>query len=470
MRSIGRASIVGILALHTLWPCSCSPAAYGPACQRVGGSSTILLGTVLSAQADPRSPAATSRRIYRVQVDRAFKGLEQGTSEILINPDNFTSCGTLYRIGKQYLFFAQKLPSNVGQEAEYIAGGCSGSRLANGASADLEFLEKYATGRSSTRVYGKALQWVDSLGPTRETEQAPAEGAKVKLRSGDEEWNAVSGSDGAYSFDDLRPGKYTISAAHEKLGSVFGPQAIEVTLGGCAEKFISLPPYTRLAGVALDHNGEVAARQRIEVLRKNASGEWYFTVPFWTRTDEAGRFKFEGIPTGEYLLGYSVWGGHPSHDSSLPTSYYPGVDDREKATVLRLDAGQELSGLTFKLLKPDTPRRITVRVTWPDRRPPGSHLLQIFANNELVENVGGRLPQDQATSSPETQAEPISVTFTGYEEREYRISARYWVDELGGPVPHDQQLFSMTDVVVVKAQSGAANVHLILGPPELAYK
>jgi Carboxypeptidase regulatory-like domain/Polysaccharide lyase family 4, domain II len=455
--------------LKTLLACSCSPLASAPTCQLIGITPVVFLGTVSAAEPDPAMPLALAARVYRFRVDRAYKGLSKDKTDVVINPENSTSCARHYQVGKQYLMFAVPLQAGNPHSEIYQSGGCSGSRRAEEAVRDIQFLDEFALGKSSTRIYGKTLQWVTSSGHPREDEQAPAGGARVKLQSENNSWETVSGPDGVYSFDGLNPGSYVIGASLDHFAARRESQPVQVSSGGCVEQLIELKSHTELSGVVLNGEGHPADHIRIELLHKNLSGKWYNTYQFWTRSDKTGRFQFEDIPTGEYLLGYEIQGGAPSIDSAVPTTYYPGVSDKGEATILHLGPNQKLGDLKFRLKPPHTPRRITVKIMWPDGTPPGNHLLQIIANDQLVKNIGGLLFAPIAASrKPFVAGEPSTVTFTGYQERQYRISARYWVDDLGGPVPHDQRRLATTDVALIEPGTGPSAVRLVLGRPKLA--
>jgi hypothetical protein len=401
MRLAGRV-LICFWALKGMLACSCAPIVSAPACQLVGSSPIVFLGTVGELEGD----------VYRFRVDRAYKGLADGVKEILIDPDNATSCRAEYRVGKEYLMFATQ---------SHGAGECSGSRPVEWAAKDIEFLDYFARGQTITRVYGKTLQWVDGFGRTREEEQAPAVGALVRLQSKDKSWESVSGPDGNYSFDGLEPGQYTITATS---GAVYGllrrSHEVDVTRGGCSENFIELRTRTEVSGVVLDSRGAAASKMQVELRRRNSDGRWSGTSRFWTYSDQTGRFKFEDIPTGDYLLGHEIATGRPGINSAVPTAYYPGVADEKDAIVVHLEPNQKVQDLKLRLPRPHTPRPITVVVIGADGKPPGDHLLQISANDELVRNIGGLL---NAKLPITARAGPI--TFTGYRERQYRISARY---------------------------------------------
>ena len=207
--------------------------------------------------------------------------------------------------------------------------------------------------------------------------------------------------------------------------------------------------------------GTPARKQRVEVMRKNRSNVWYSTTQFWTQTDEKGRFQFNDLPTGDYLVGYEIWSDSPSQYSAYPTQYFPGVAKRDQATIVRLAPQQSIEGVSFRLSQPHTPRTVRVEVVWPDGTSPTEHLLQLLDGQTLVKNIGGSLPD-----KPPARHNGI-IEFKGYEERAYKLHARYWIDDLGGDVPSDQQRIALTEVKEVHAGK-TASVRLVLSRRLLA--
>jgi len=196
---------------------------------------------------------------------------------------------------------------------------------------------------------------------------------------------------------------------------------------------------------------------RVEILRRNQSGAWYSTYQFWTQTDPKGHFQFADLPDGDYLLGHEIWSGSASKNSAQATRYFPGVAEQANATVLHLVPAQALRGIIFSLAKPHTPRAIRVEVVWPNGTAPSRNLLQLFNGNELVKDVGGLSIKDQ----PAARHGGI-FEFMGYAEREYELHALYWIDDLGGPIPHDQQRIARSERVSLPPGKQPVTVRLVL--------
>jgi hypothetical protein len=390
--------------------------------------------------------------VYRFQIETAYKGLPKTAAQIVVNPDNFTSCRTEYKSGVRYLIFGSKLAGTD----EVLSGDCHGSRIAQYAAEDLTFLEAYRRNQSVNSVYGRVLQWVTSIGRPRREEDAPVGGANVVLSNGARTLTQRTTATGDFRFEGIPAGAYNLSANLLPYESNLGGTPIEVPTVGCVERFPKLEAHASIAGNLTKEDGRPAAKTRVEILRKNHSGAWYSTYQFWTQTDADGHFQFAELPDGDYLLGYEIWGGKPSNYSAYPTRYFPGVAEQALARVLHLEPTQALSDLKFSLPKPHTPRAIRVEVVWPNGTAPSQNLLQLLDGDGLIKNVGISL-----RDRPGAKHGGV-VEFTGYAEREYELHALYWIDDLGGSIPHDQQRIARSEKVLLPPGKQPATVRLVL--------
>lgn len=447
-----RTGVLMFVVIAQALSCSCSPAAYAPACEKLSRSEVVFLGTVLAPEPDPTHPGATSTRVYRFRVDAAYKGLPVDTAEVTVNPDNFTSCRTRYLTGRQYLIFAHP----VARTGQLMSGACAGSKLADYAKEDIQFLEAYRHGQAGNFVYGRVLQWLTDIGRPMRDKDAPVAGASVVLMNSAGTRTQTTTATGDFRFDGVPPGSYTLSAQLSPY--IANPPALSIDVPdvGCVERFPVLEARAGLSGSLVNEAGKPAQKMAVELLRRNGAGEWQTTAQSWTRTDDAGRFTFEGLPDGEYLLGYAIWGDRPSIYSPYPTTYYPGVSDRASASVIHLSPLQTIGNLRIPLSQPHTPRSIRVEVLWPDGHPPEAHLLQLFGGPDLLKNEG--------ISFPNRPAAPHNgiIEVIGYAERAYDLSVRFWVDDLGGPVPHDKQRIARSEVVHLPPGKAPALVKLVL--------
>ncbi len=78
-----------------------------------------------------------------------------------------------------------------------------------------------------------------------------------------------------------------------------------------------------------------------------------------------GFFKFVHIPPGKYLI---VVNPEDAQRPDFPyhRAFYPGVHDRETATILTIRGGEQIKDADIRLKQQFAPRHVSVRVTWAD--------------------------------------------------------------------------------------------------------
>ncbi len=145
---------------------------------------------------------------------------------------------------------------------------------------------------------------------------------------------------------------------------------------------------------------------QITVALMSASDEGGFLAE--SKTDPSGKFEFNNIPPGDYLLGVNING----IDSKLPysTRFYPGVAEQAKAAVVKVSAAKTIDGLNFQIGERKTTRRIQVVVEWPDGRPVINASVQCSSRSS-----DSQVPVDSLLRYVDTQGEATCEVLAGEE-------------------------------------------------------
>ncbi len=179
---------------------------------------------------------------------------------------------------------------------------------------------------------------------------APVDGARVQLK-GPRLDSAVTADGGTYAFTGLPAGDYLIWATEARESSrVVGPLHIEAQ----SAVDLELLPSASLEGVVIDAHS-----------REPLEGATVSSTAGITRTDHAGRFRFEVLPAGETWI-EAIAPGH-----------------QRRAEWLGLPGAKPHSGLTLALLP-------SARIEGLVERPGGKPVAQaqVWAEAEISERAG----------------------------------------------------------------------------------
>ena len=181
----------------------------------------------------------------------------------------------------------------------------------------------------------------------------------------------VSDKDGKFLFDNVAPGRYTLTA--EKTGFVPGrygartitaPAALLNIADGdqLTNLVIQLTPHGVITGKVLDPDGDPLEHTQITVMRLGyRHGRRDLVSAGATSTDDQGNFRLANLTPGRYFLSAqdrdSVTFGREERpgragaaNEGYPLTYYPGVVDASSASPIDVAAGAEI-GAQIQLRK-----------------------------------------------------------------------------------------------------------------------
>jgi hypothetical protein len=353
---------------------ACSCAGPGAPCEAFGGSAAVFVGTVTDIRGRPRKAPAEgdeldwAPRTVTFSVTEAFSGVEGATAQVSTGLGG-GDCGYSFVKGTSYLVYAYTFGGGEGRRLG--TGICTRTRLAYGATEDLEFLRGLAGSPPGVTISGRVERPGGAAGENGAPAAVGLAGVRVTVEGGGIRRELSTDARGAYRFTGLPAGKYKVAVHPPDELTVYQPEReFELADRGCAVTHFYLTDNGRVGGQVLDAEGKPVAGVNVAVVDAEGKNP-EFKYGRHAGTDGEGRYKFEGLPPGRYLLGLHV-AGFPQPDdptNAYARTYYPGVARREEAEVLEIKAGEELKGRDLRL----PPRRaesvIRGRVTWADGTP-----------------------------------------------------------------------------------------------------
>jgi hypothetical protein len=193
---------------------------------------------------------------------------------------------------------------------------------------------------------------------------------------------------GRFSFGDVPPGRYAVVARRDDYFASGGSGRQEATLVVTLEKkehrssvTLNLTPGSTISGRLIAPNGQPAAGIAVEAVQSSYDrmGRHTLTSAKSANTDDRGEYRIFWLAPGDYYVRVATqrtgaFGGRGNNRSQTPpriSTYYPGTDIFEAASVIRIRAEDSVSGIDFRYAGAPTGYTIsgTVDVTLPTPAP-----------------------------------------------------------------------------------------------------
>jgi hypothetical protein len=179
-----------------------------------------------------------------------------------------------------------------------------------------------------------------------------------------------SGSDGAYTFALVAPGTYTLSTEHYGFASIpanGAPTASKDRIAvGAGESIhdvdVQLQPTGAISGNVSDQNNFPVDEIGVSVqCTSSAEGS---SSTGGGQTDDEGNFRASGLTPGDcYISAHpgGVGGVGPNSQLGFHEVYYPNTDEVEKAQMVSIKAGAEVTGINL-IVRSSPTYRIKVKI------------------------------------------------------------------------------------------------------------
>src|ERR1700754_2391459 len=337
----------------------------------------VFVGTVTSVKQQPMKYEGYdgTGQVAVVKVDEAFKGVN--TPEVIFHSHQ-TSCDLYYEEGQRWLFYA----SYDKKEKAWYVGAWGRTRKLDHAASDLLYLRALPGAMENTRIAGALWNRGD---------YKPLMGVKVKLTGERETHEVFTDKNGVYEMYGLPPGRYVITAEtpmNLKLSFATGEATIidlkdqtrrrvELKEKSCAGIDFYFTENTVVSGTVFSVEGLPMRNVCVRLQAKDLARE---TGSLSGCTDENGRFKIDDIGLGEYFLIANEHNVITSNEP-FPLTYYPGVLDKEKETVLIVASGDKLQDFDIHIPSQRPTRTIQGRLLFSDGRPAAEESVE-FASDE----------------------------------------------------------------------------------------
>jgi len=338
-------SVFFLISAPITYACSC--AGYPSICGSYKKADAVFVGLVQRVE-DRKSKDASGKefragQIAHIQVEKAFKGMD--LPEVVFRTEG-SSCDAVYKAGERWLYYAyydRKTKS-------WSTAGCDRSTLIENAPDDLLYLQGLPKSGETTRLSGE-LEHYEEDPEKGFTRVKSIIGAKIKITGGGKTYEVYTDSKGVYEIYGLPPGKYAVEPEipvglkirfpmHHGDLDYSDRNNLKLILHEktCASASFILSAKNRIAGRVFGANGRVLPSVCLNLMPKDkpARSNWIFDC-----TDKQGRYELDEIPSGEYLIVLNN-DGEISSDEPFPTAYYPGVFDKNKATVLAISESTNL--------------------------------------------------------------------------------------------------------------------------------
>ncbi|MEO6390774.1 MAG: carboxypeptidase regulatory-like domain-containing protein [Pyrinomonadaceae bacterium] len=334
-------------------------------CYLVGRADAIFVGKVVAVKDVPagidevgNELISLGDRSFVLRVEERFQGVKSLTVEI---PSGASNCDLRFQLGERYLIYAER-----GEDGKFHTSVCAGSRSLDQADEDLAYLRNLPHPGIGGTIRGMVIGYNPTGGGFM---IGGLPGISVRINGPGKPISLFTGADGSFELSGLKPGKYGIKIQlpdhYEQDDLIHG---IKVSDRGCARDYFVAHVNNGLTGTLVDKSGKPLANTHVELISAGEHIPGWYDSDEQVDTDESGRFVFEKIPPGRYLLGINL---RNSPGESLPylATYYPGVTKREDAQVIEFGLGQKLADRQIQLLGELVKHTVSGVARWPDGTP-----------------------------------------------------------------------------------------------------
>ena len=338
-----------------------------PPCQTYWEAQTVFIGSVREVV-----EAEEGRRVT-FDVEHVETG--ERTPTMTVRVPRFAVRGSPFHLGDRYVVYA------YGAGDEKFVGACGRTRLANEAQEDLAYFRQMKAPGSGGRIFGSVRHEEPDFVAHGTRDRGPIAGLTIRLQGRGLNREVSTANDGAFDFDGLLPGEYTLSlGAPERMllephlsgaYSTPAPGSFTVSLRharGCMPISFTAREQGGIRGVLLDDRGEPFEGELVHAIAAVNAGSSEHVPAARVRTGAGGRFEFTPLPRGQYVLVLNL-DDRPASTEFDRRAYHPGTRVPGEAAIVTVDGPAIADAGAFRVPSDPTERTITGVVAWSDGVP-----------------------------------------------------------------------------------------------------
>jgi hypothetical protein len=177
--------------------------------------------------------------------------------------------------------------------------------------------------------------------------------------------------EGRFEFQDVAPGSFRISASKVGYSAPDGPFSlgfigpgagvvVDLAENDTRERVdLTLARWGAVTGHVLDELGDPLQGASVQLLHVRYEAGRRRLVAAGGRslpTDDLGRFRVFGLPSGQYIVSATVGGVASADLPGYARSYFPGTPNASEAQFVSMKLAQDTTGIDFALSRAPTAR------------------------------------------------------------------------------------------------------------------
>ncbi|HEX3254069.1 MAG TPA: carboxypeptidase-like regulatory domain-containing protein [Pyrinomonadaceae bacterium] len=351
----------------------------------------VFIARIVSIdKVDPKSKSESEEeategvRSATLRVEKIYKGNLRLRQELVFAPGNGADCLFTFQdseIGDQMLLYMSPPEKRTDR---FVASFCGRSRGLEGATEDLLYLDNMKKFRGKTRVSGRYGLW--------QSEDFIVANKKILIRGENKTYETKTDEKGFFEIYDLPPGKYFLEPEMPKGWKIArmwlqyvadieeeqpSKKSIAFTLRpkSHASIDVSFESDNAIAGTVLDPNGNPIQGVNVHLWGATQTAGYGST----DTTDEKGEFRIESVPAGIYVLLLNS-DGKISSAENFERLFYPGVAQREKATLIHINDGEVVTGINIVIPKLFETVKVSGTLQYSDETPVDTGRVELVAS------------------------------------------------------------------------------------------